>query len=188
MCVSLYTWRQTQKESQRSPSPENLRLLRILEQESKAVEILREDLQKCDHGSEQVNRLHVRVGWGQGDLAKLGSLSKFLDKNTGSFTFDGKDVALTSDWAENPDGSIYRRQTMGGIYRRPSPAALLQHQQEAARLGEGHWLHAPKYPVGKFLARRGHPVGQFLRAAPHTYLIKLSLRPSPPAEAGSLAT
>ena len=141
VCVSLYTWRQTQKESQRSPSPENLRLLRILEQESKAVEILREDLQKCDHGSEQVNRLHIRVGWGQGVLAKLGSLAKFLDRNTESFTFDGKDVALTSpsqvDWAENPDGSIYRRQTMGGIYRRPSPAVLLQHQQEAARLREG---------------------------------------------------
>ncbi len=76
------------------PTPQALAPTPVIE--SKAVEILRKELQKCDDGSERVNHLHIRVRWGQGDLEQLGSFRKFLEKYPESFTVDGQHVQLTS--------------------------------------------------------------------------------------------
>jgi len=67
--------------------------------DSKAVDILREELEKSDDGSWKVNHLAIRVKWGQGDLSMGMPIGVFLEKHPEVFSYDGQVVRLT-----NPKG------------------------------------------------------------------------------------
>lgn len=80
--------------------------------ESKAVDILRQELEKSDSCSDKVNHLAIQVKWGQNDLGQLGSLKTFLEKYPEVFAFEGQTVKLV-----NP------KSTLKGLQGKAAPAA-----------------------------------------------------------------
>ena len=62
--------------------------------EQTAVAVIRDELLMTLTGEAQLNKLQIKIKWGQGELANMGSLQCFLRKFNEIFDSDGKTVKL----------------------------------------------------------------------------------------------
>ena len=71
--------------------------------EQTAVAVIRDELLMTLTGEAPVNKLQIKIKWGQGELANMGSLQCFLRKFNEIFDSDGKTVKLKPmNAAEDP--------------------------------------------------------------------------------------